>query len=106
MNLQFPTTSPGIESIPQLTPTGPVTSPTAPSPQKTDFQQLLTQAMTDVGHLQSHSQLQIEQYISGEDITQAEVFSSIKKADLALRTMIQIRNKLLEAFNEIQQIRI
>lgn len=78
----------------------------APQPQGVSFQSLMTDAISQVGNLQSVAQAGVEQSLMGGDITQAEVFSAMKKADMALKTMIQIRNKMVEAFNEIQQIRV
>ncbi len=40
----------------------------------------------------------------GEDVTQAEVFSAVKKADLSLRMLISVRNKLLEGWKELQSM--
>ena len=39
-------------------------------------------------------------------MTQIEVMTSMKKADLALRMMIQIRNKIMDAYDEIKQLRM
>ncbi len=70
------------------------------------FKDMMFQSLENVNQIQAQSQQSIEQSLLGEDITQAEVFSSIKKADLALRMMVQMRNKLLEAYNEIQQMQM
>jgi len=55
--------------------------------------------------MQTQADFAVMQALSGEDITQVEVMAAVKKADLALRKMLQVRNKLLDAYNEIQQIR-
>jgi flagellar hook-basal body complex protein FliE len=34
------------------------------------------------------------------------MFTAVKKADLAFRTMLQIRNKLLDAYNELKNVRM
>lgn len=70
------------------------------------FKDMMFQSLENVNQIQAQSQQSIEQGVLGENITQAEVFSSIKKADLALRMMVQMRNKLLEAYNEIQQMQM
>ncbi len=70
------------------------------------FKDMMLQSLDNVNQLQVQSQQAIEGGLIGEDITQAEVFSSIKKADLALRMMVQVRNKLLEAYNEIQNMQM
>ncbi|QDT42085.1 flagellar hook-basal body protein FliE [Gimesia alba] len=70
------------------------------------FKDMMLQSLDNVNQLQVQSDQAIEGGLLGEDITQAEVFSSIKKADLALRMMVQMRNKLLEAYNEIQNMQL
>lgn len=71
-----------------------------------DFQQLLVNLLGNTAELQNQSQQAIESQMLGGDITQVEVLSAVKKADLALRLMMQVRNKVLEAYNEVQQIRM
>jgi len=70
------------------------------------FESLLFGALGETNALQTSAQSAIEQSLSGGDITQIEVVSAVKKADLAMRLMIQIRNKLHEAYQEIQQLRM
>ncbi len=77
-----------------------------PTSQSGDFQQLLLNLLGNTTDLQNQSQQAIESQMLGGDITQVEVLSAVKKADLALRLMMQIRNKVLEAYNEVQQIRM
>ena len=70
------------------------------------FQNLLLDSLGQVNSLQGASQAAIEQSLAGGDITQVEVFLAVKKADLALRMMLQMRNKAMEAFEEIKQLRM
>lgn len=44
--------------------------------------------------------------ITGEDVNESEVLTSVQKADLAFRMLLQVRNKLMEAYREVQQIQI
>jgi flagellar hook-basal body complex protein FliE len=39
-------------------------------------------------------------------VNPAEVLTAVQKADLAFRMMMQIRNKLVSAYEDIQNIRI
>ena len=71
-----------------------------------DFQEFLLKSLDQVNELDRHSQSLIAGAITGDDLTQAEIFTSVKKADLAFRTMLQIRNKLLEAYNELKDLRM
>lgn len=82
---------------------GDARSATAAGP---GFQDVLLQSLNQVNELDRHSQTAIATGLAENDLSQAEVFTAVKKADLALRTMLQIRNKLLDAYNEIKNIRM
>jgi flagellar hook-basal body complex protein FliE len=70
------------------------------------FQDVLLKSLEQVNQLNQEAQGSIEAGLVGGDLTQVEIFTAVKKADLALRTMLQVRNKVLEAYNEIQQMRM
>ena len=70
------------------------------------FEKLLSGSLEQVNELDRASQSAIAGALTGEDLTQAEVFTAVKKADLAFRTMLQIRNKLVEAYNELKNMRM
>ena len=67
-----------------------------------NFQNLLVDSLVQTGANENAAQNAVETALTGGDITQVEVFSSMKKAELSLRMMLQIRNKLLDAYNEIK----
>jgi flagellar hook-basal body complex protein FliE len=94
---QSPFVPPAVTPLP---PPGPAGDAVAP-----DFADLLRQAVERTGSLQQEADMTVMQSLAGGDVTQVEVLSAVKKADLALRMMLQIRNKLLDAYNEVQQIR-
>jgi flagellar hook-basal body complex protein FliE len=70
------------------------------------FEDVLLKSLEHVNELDRQSQSMIAGALIGEDYTQAEVFTAVKKADLAFRTMLQIRNKLLDAYNELKNIQM
>jgi flagellar hook-basal body complex protein FliE len=96
-----------ITSTPFAPPT-PLALPAVASPESSagsSFLDLLQQTAERGAAMQTQADFAVMQALSGEDITQVEVMAAVKKADLALRMMLQVRNKLLDAYNEIQQIR-
>jgi flagellar hook-basal body complex protein FliE len=95
-----------LSSLRPLAPLG--TEPAVPSssPGSVSFQDVLLKSLEQVNELDRQSQSIIAGALTGEDYTQAEVFTAVKKADLALRTMLQIRNKLLDAYNELKNLRM
>jgi flagellar hook-basal body complex protein FliE len=70
------------------------------------FASLLMQGISQVNQSQLDSQDKMELLLSGGDVNQAEVFTSIQKADMSFRLLVQIRNKLLQAFEELNAIRV
>jgi len=70
------------------------------------FGKLLLKSLSQVSGLEQSAQAAVEKSFAGDDITQVEALTSMKKADLALRLMVQIRNKVVEAYNEIKQMQM
>ena len=79
----------------------PTSTPDASNPLAKGFEALLSDTM----QLEQTAQANIETALTGGDITQAEVLTAVKKADLSLRLLMQLRNKSLAAYNELQQMR-
>lgn len=70
------------------------------------FDDLLKNALSDVNQMQAHAERSIEAFATGEQPDPAVVAGAVNKADLAFRTMLQIRNRLVSAFNELRQMQI
>jgi flagellar hook-basal body complex protein FliE len=73
---------------------------------ESQFGRLLIDALSETNAAQNLAQTQIEDRLTGGDVTQVEALTSLKKADLALRTMLQVRNKLMDAYREIVNLRM
>lgn len=48
----------------------------------------------------------VEQLATGGEVSPAEVFTAVQKADLAFRMMMQVRNKLVQAYQDVQNIKV
>ena len=95
-------TLPGWMALPELADS----AATAAGARNVSFSQLLVDSLSETSQLDMQAQHAIQQQLAGEDISQVEVFTAVKKADLSLRMMLQIRNKLVDAWQEIQQLRM
>lgn len=71
-----------------------------------DFEDLLRNLVNDVNKQQSQAEASIEALATGKDIDPGMVAAAVNKADLAFRTMIQVRNRLVQAFDELRQMQI
>ena len=78
------------------------------SPQETapSFKEFLLDALDHVNSMQHDADHAVEQLATGKDVNAAEVLTAVQKADLSFRMMMQIRNKLVQAYQEIKEIRI
>jgi flagellar hook-basal body complex protein FliE len=74
------------------------------SPQS--FAELLQQGFLQVNESQQSATAQVHQLLTGGDVSQVEVYTAVQKADMAFRMLVQVRNKLMSAYEEINAIRI
>lgn len=70
------------------------------------FKDLLMDSIDEVNRLQSEADQARINLATGRTENVAEVFTAVKKADLAFQTLMQIRNKLMDAYDEIKQMRV
>jgi flagellar hook-basal body complex protein FliE len=70
------------------------------------FADMLLEQLGQVNSLDQSAHAAVERSLTGGDITQVEVLTEMKKADLALRMMIQVRGKIFDAYNEIKQMQM
>jgi flagellar hook-basal body complex protein FliE len=70
------------------------------------FKNILLDSIHDVNALQQDADRAVEGLFTGEDVNPAEVLTAVQKADLAFRMMMQVRNKLVAAYDEVKNIRI
>ncbi len=73
---------------------------------QSDFAKLLFDQVGEVNSMQTQADGMVHQLLTGGDVNQAEVLTAVQKADLAFRMMLQVRNKLIDAYRELQQIQI
>lgn len=73
---------------------------------KRDFSEILKTTVDQVVQSQSKGDLAISQLNSGEAQNLHDVMIAVEQADLSLRMLVQLRNKGLEAYNEILKMNI
>jgi flagellar hook-basal body complex protein FliE len=97
-----------IQGIPPLPPsvTAPLAGPAAPSGGGKPFEQFLLDSIHQVNAMQQDADQAVENLFTGGDANPAEVLTAVQKADVAFRMMLQVRNKMVQAFEEIQNLRI
>ncbi|MEX2176800.1 MAG: flagellar hook-basal body complex protein FliE [Pirellulaceae bacterium] len=92
---------------PQITP--PLSPPALPGAEATGgapFKNILLEALDQVNSMQQQADQAVEQLVTGGDVNPAEVLTTLQKADMSFKLMLQIRNKLVQAYQEVNNIRI
>lgn len=101
-----------------MTPIHNLTTPLAPpslnlpgaapgeSADQTPFKNILLEALDQVNSMQQQADAAVEQLVTGGDVNPAEVLTTLQKADMSFKLMLQIRNKLVQAYQEVNNIRI
>jgi flagellar hook-basal body complex protein FliE len=70
------------------------------------FKDFLVDSIQQVNQMQQEADQAVEKLATGGDVSPAEVLTAVQKADIAFKMMIQVRNKLVDAYNEVQAIRV
>jgi flagellar hook-basal body complex protein FliE len=70
------------------------------------FKDMLVDSIQQVNSMQVEADQAVETMFTGGDINPAEVLTAVQKADLAFRLTMQMRNKLMEVYQEVKDIRI
>ncbi|MCC6493278.1 MAG: flagellar hook-basal body complex protein FliE [Pirellulales bacterium] len=70
------------------------------------FKDVLLKSIDEVNTMQQQADQAVENMLTGGDADPAAVLTAVQKADLAFRMMMQMRNKVLQAYQEVKDIRI
>ena len=76
------------------------------APATGSFKDLLLNSIQEVNGMQQAADRAVEQLATGGEVNPAEVLTAVQKADIAFRMMMQIRNKIVQAYQEVQNIRV
>ena len=88
---------------PPLPPAPPAVG--GPEPQQA-FKSFLLESIDQVNTMQVDANSAVQNLVTGGDVNPAEVLTTVQKADLAFRMMLQIRNKLVQAYQEVKDVRV
>ena len=70
------------------------------------FKDFMLNSIHEVNSAQQAADKAVEQLFTGGDVEPAEVLTAVQKADIAFRMMLQVRNKIVQAYEEVQNIRV
>ncbi|GAB4262970.1 MAG: flagellar hook-basal body complex protein FliE [Methylomicrobium sp.] len=75
--------------------------------ERTDFASLLKQSIDSVNDKQAQANEMITAFETGDsDFTLAEIMVATQKASVSFQAMVQVRNKLVEAYKDVMNMPI
>ena len=72
----------------------------------TSFSNVLSDAISKVNDSQVNANNKIESLIKGEDVEMHEVMLAMQESVLSLQALIEVRNKTVEAYQEISKLQL
>ena len=70
------------------------------------FSDVMIESLNEVNRLQHEADAGVQRLLAGETDNVAEVFAASNKASIAFDLLMEVRNKLMDAYREIQQMRV
>jgi flagellar hook-basal body complex protein FliE len=95
----------------RLTPVGPLT-PSAPprrpdqAAPETSFTATLRQQLERVSQMQDEAEAGIQNLLTGRSQNITEVFAAARKAEVAFSLLMELRNKLTDAYLELKRMQV
>ena len=71
-----------------------------------DFKDFLLEKIKEIDNSQKQAEKMIQALAKGEDVDLSQVALTISKADLDFKLLLRIRNKILDAYQEIMRMQI
>lgn len=81
-----------------------VTSGSAEAPKS--FADTLKAAVSNVNQMQQEADVKMQELAVGKTQNIHDVMLTTEKADIALRLMVQVRNKIIEAYQEVMKMQV
>lgn len=74
--------------------------------QGNDFAGMLREQLEHVTKMQNEADDGVKRILTGEADNLSEVFSAAKRAQIAFDLLMEIRNKLVDSYTELRQMRV
>lgn len=78
----------------------------AQEPSGPSFKEYLTDSINEIQQLQTVADETINKLVAGEVTNVSEAMVAIEKANLAFLTLLQVRNKIITAYEQIQRMQV
>lgn len=88
----------------RILPAEPDVRRVGPEAEEGEFLNRLRGAMTQVERLQSTAENQVASLLDGSGVDVHSAMIAVEKADLSFQLMMQVRNKIVQAYQEVSRM--
>jgi len=81
-------------------------TPTKPAENSTGFGDVLQDALQQVSDLQAQAGDDVQRVLTGEITDVHSAMIAVQKADISFQMMMQVRNKIVSAYQEIMRMQV
>jgi len=99
-----PTVAPEAKVLQEMAKEG--LTPTSESSSSTGFGKMLSESIEKVNQYQADSDRAVKELVAGRNKNIHETMLTMERADTSLKLMMQVRNKVLEAYREIMKMQV
>ena len=72
--------------------------------EEVEFSNILEKTINDVNNSQLVSNDKIDKFIKGEDVSVHEVMVAMQEAQMSMQLLVEARNKVIEAYQELNRL--
>lgn len=73
----------------------------------TDFTKVLKSSLDNVARAQNHAEAMQKAFVMGDDkVSLSDVMIDMQKANISFQTTVQVRNRVIAAYNEIMNMQV
>lgn len=83
-----------------------IQKPVEENSKETSFSKVISDAINKVNDAQVAADQKVEDFISGEDVSMHDVMLSMQESQLSMQLLIEVRNKVVEAYQEINRVQL
>ncbi len=97
-----------LDSLQPIRPGGPVSAPRPPegASDGDSFAAVLRRQLEQVNQMQAEADAGVQSLLTGQSDNITEVLAATRKAEIAFSLLMEIRNKLVDAYTELKQLRV
>ena len=95
-----------INSLVKLTPAAGSALPLQPETTLSNFGDMLTNAINSLQGKEDTANQAVAKLAAGEDIELHQVMMAMQEADISFQLALQVRNKLMEAYQEVMRMQV